>query len=160
MRTATKIKSWRKHKGLTQSELAKKIGVTQQTIASYESGAIKPPLAKITLLGAALGVPSFMLLEDEYDEVTSDVLGNIDRLQKELDFLSLCIKEALAEKEDHLLIFQPSIDNNAYSLAIDDINDMLDQCRQLYDFLTDKKKKLAFSKSGNVIKTHSPNEKI
>jgi len=47
----------RKEKGLTQQDLAKKAGVSQQLIGHYENGIRAPKLEKAILLAKALGVP-------------------------------------------------------------------------------------------------------
>lgn len=40
----TRIEAYRKHRGLTQSELADAVGVTRQTIISLENGKYKASL--------------------------------------------------------------------------------------------------------------------
>jgi transcriptional regulator with XRE-family HTH domain len=64
--TGTKLKRLRRGAGLTQTELAKKAGVSQSAIGMIESGQRKEPhphtLAK---LAKALGVPTADLLEDQ-----------------------------------------------------------------------------------------------
>lgn len=47
----------RKENGLTQQDLAKKAGVSQQLIGHYENGFRAPKLEKAILLAKALGVP-------------------------------------------------------------------------------------------------------
>lgn len=47
----------RKEKGLTQQDLARKAGVSQQLIGHYETGIRAPKLEKAILLAKALGVP-------------------------------------------------------------------------------------------------------
>ena len=46
----------RQRKGLTQLQLAKKIGVTRQIISHYECGRAKPSLDVAVRLAKALGV--------------------------------------------------------------------------------------------------------
>lgn len=52
------LQSLRKEKGLTQSELAKKIGVTSTTISSWEIGRNAPYPRYIPKLAEVLGVSS------------------------------------------------------------------------------------------------------
>ncbi len=49
-----KIKEIRIQKGLSQEALAKKINVSQQAVASWESGSRSPSSTKIPALAAAL----------------------------------------------------------------------------------------------------------
>ncbi len=51
-----RIRELRKARGMTQSELAGRLGVTQALIASYESARRSVPLRKLCLLAEALGV--------------------------------------------------------------------------------------------------------
>lgn len=56
MSIATSLKALRKNKGWTQTNLAKNLGVTQQVIASYETGKKKPPVDRLQQLAAAFDV--------------------------------------------------------------------------------------------------------
>lgn len=51
------IRKYRKAKGLTQTELAKKLGTTQFVITNYERGRNNPTAAKLPEIAKALGVP-------------------------------------------------------------------------------------------------------
>lgn len=46
----------RTQKGLTQAALAQKLGVTQATVANYESGRREPSIAMLRKIAQALGV--------------------------------------------------------------------------------------------------------
>lgn len=50
------IRKIRRALDMTQQELARKLGVTQATVAQWESGKTTPPLKTILKLAAALGV--------------------------------------------------------------------------------------------------------
>jgi len=50
------IKKFRKAAGLKQTELAKKIGVAQNSVASYETGTRKPEVQNIPKIAKALGI--------------------------------------------------------------------------------------------------------
>jgi len=57
------VKALRKQRGLNQTILAKKVGVTQAYIAMLEKGAkVNPTLALLTKLAKALKVPVAELL--------------------------------------------------------------------------------------------------
>lgn len=63
--TAQKLRRLRRGNGLTQTELAKKTGLNQSTIAMIENGARENPHPKtLTKLAEALGVTAFDLLGD------------------------------------------------------------------------------------------------
>ena len=50
------LKEIRLKKGITQVELAKHVGISQQTISHYETGRAKPSLDVAVKLAKALGV--------------------------------------------------------------------------------------------------------
>ena len=50
------IKELRKKAGLTQAELAEKIGTTQERVCRWERGKIKPSLPMLVKLAAVFGV--------------------------------------------------------------------------------------------------------
>lgn len=51
------IRKYRKAKGLTQTELAKKLGTTQFVITNYERGRNNPTAARLPEIAKALNVP-------------------------------------------------------------------------------------------------------
>jgi transcriptional regulator with XRE-family HTH domain len=61
------LRTLRKNAGLSQDELAKKIGVTQTAIAHYERNARKPEMEKLPNLAKILGVS----IDDFFNENTS-----------------------------------------------------------------------------------------
>lgn len=50
------LKKARMELGLSQMELAKKIGIDQRAISNYETGLRKPRIARITIIARALNV--------------------------------------------------------------------------------------------------------
>lgn len=50
------LKELRKKAGLTQTELAEKIGATQNTVSNWEKGIAKPDIVRAPQLAAALKV--------------------------------------------------------------------------------------------------------
>ena len=56
MNIGDNIKRIRKEKGLTQKQLAKKLGVSQQNLAQYESNKRYPKLATARKIATALDV--------------------------------------------------------------------------------------------------------
>ena len=58
------IRRNRKEKGLTQSQLAEKMGVKTATISKYEKGIVVPPLKQLQKISEVLGVPIDSILKD------------------------------------------------------------------------------------------------
>jgi DNA-binding XRE family transcriptional regulator len=50
------IRAWREHKGLTQKEIALRIGVKQSTYAHMESGKVRPRISTLQSISQALGI--------------------------------------------------------------------------------------------------------
>jgi transcriptional regulator with XRE-family HTH domain len=79
-RSGSRVKSLRESIGMTQKELAEKVGVDRTTITRYEEGQISSAKAStLASLANALGVNLLTLLGhdiDEHDELTDFVSGN------------------------------------------------------------------------------------
>lgn len=60
-----KIRKLRKLRGLTQPELAEKVGRNPHTIKDYEKGRAKPSVRALSLLANALGVSESQLVSGE-----------------------------------------------------------------------------------------------
>lgn len=60
-----RIRELRKEKGMTQQDLAQKIGVKRAVISKYESGSIEPSLTQLQKIADALGVSLGNLLLEE-----------------------------------------------------------------------------------------------
>jgi len=65
------IQALRRHLGLTQRELADRLGTRQQTISEWEIGMYKPRGASVTLLSIIAERANF-----EYDATSSKKLEN------------------------------------------------------------------------------------
>ena len=63
--TGEKIRESRTHLGLTQTELADKIGVTLRTITKYEKQGVMPRGVNLQRLAEVLGVSTAYLSNDE-----------------------------------------------------------------------------------------------
>ena len=67
--TPESIREWRLQQGLTQEELAEKLGVEQSTVAKWETGAQKPGKGWFhfwQLIVAGLAVGSIQAIWEEY----------------------------------------------------------------------------------------------
>ena len=96
------IKKYRKEKGLTQTELADKLGKTLRTVQKYESGEILPSINNVYEIAEALEVFS------------NDIIGGV---AKGFNFFDVDIEE---KKE---MIDHPSHYNQGKFEAIDVIED-------------------------------------
>lgn len=61
------IKKYRKQKGLTQKDLASKVGVTASTITKYEKGDLEPSLDTIKKIANVLDVPMATIIGDNLE---------------------------------------------------------------------------------------------
>ena len=57
------IRAWREHLGLTQEEVARRMGITQPAYAKIESGKTQPRIATYKRIAAAMGVEWEQLAE-------------------------------------------------------------------------------------------------
>ena len=62
-----KLKTARKQKGLSQTELGKLLGVQAQTIGRWETGKIEPNLETINKLCEILNIPLYSLISKDVD---------------------------------------------------------------------------------------------
>ena len=68
--TGEKIRERRTHLGLTQTELANKIGVTLRTITKYEKQGVMPRGRNLRELAKVLGVSEVYLANEEIEDET------------------------------------------------------------------------------------------
>lgn len=82
------LRDLRNKKELSQSDLAKRIGVNSSTIALYESGERLPSLRRLIRLSLALGVTTDFLLglnDQKYrfldvSDLTSEQIGSLETI--------------------------------------------------------------------------------
>lgn len=67
MKLNEKIFQCRKQSGLSQEELAERVGVSRQAVSKWELGTTLPELDKLKLLAKTFGVSTDWLLDDEQD---------------------------------------------------------------------------------------------
>lgn len=94
-----RIKEFRKRQGLTQRELASRIGTTQQNLAQYENGKRRPKPETIQRIAKALDIPeSFLTREDAINLFTSGYnLEYSEMMQKRAESVS-----AISALNEHL----------------------------------------------------------
>lgn len=89
------LKAARKKAGLTQAQLADRIGINRATLARYESGQINPPYAQVEKITAALGVPFYALFYA--NPVSADIMQDLEDLAEDIDSLLSIIKELIVD---------------------------------------------------------------
>jgi transcriptional regulator with XRE-family HTH domain len=57
------VRSWRIARGMSQTQLGKRAGVTFQQVQKYESGGNRIPTGRLVEIAAALGIPISALFE-------------------------------------------------------------------------------------------------
>ena len=94
------IKKYRKLKGMSQSELAKRTGYSNRSaISRIENGDIDLPQSKILLFAEALGVDVGELMGDtSYNESINATIDQMDSKQR--DRLLAYARFILSDKED------------------------------------------------------------
>lgn len=80
MSFATRLKQARENAGLTQLELAKKLGVTKSAIGNYENGVSSPKDVVLLKIFDVLGVEPNFLFQDSFNPTASenDVLSETE----------------------------------------------------------------------------------
>lgn len=68
MKLNDKIYYCRKRSGLSQEDLAERLGVSRQSVSKWETGAALPEIDKLTVLAAVFGVTTDWLLSDAEPE--------------------------------------------------------------------------------------------
>ena len=77
MTTGQKIKAARLKAGMTQAELAKRLGVSYQNIGQFERDIRKPKIDTLDRISAALGVFLTDLLADKDQELLADIFSDM-----------------------------------------------------------------------------------
>lgn len=91
MRSSEKIKNARLQAGLTQKELAKRLGTSQQNIAQYETGKRVPKIETLQKIAKALKVSVNELRSDNemmYEKLSADIADSMASFKKEITFLN------------------------------------------------------------------------
>ncbi|MFR2886622.1 MAG: helix-turn-helix domain-containing protein [Clostridium butyricum] len=123
------IKRLREQQGLTQKQLAEKVGISVSNITKYEKGQLEPSIERLTSLSKTLNTSVSDILTNNSDSDTDKLLNSFkknDFNKHHIDNLTECIILAVINK---------------YSLDVD--------IKQL----TKKNKKLIFDLATNTTKT-------
>lgn len=91
MRSCEKIKNLRLQAGLTQKELARRLGTSQQNIAQYENGKRIPKTKTLQKIADALNVSVVDLKSDSeilFEKISNDLSVVVNSFEKEAMFLN------------------------------------------------------------------------
>ena len=97
VRVFMRLRELRNQSGMTQNELASKIGVTGQTILNWENGIYEPKIAQLIALSNLFGVSIDYLVGKKNNEKTvDDICKELGKISQE-EFLGF-VRQALADK--------------------------------------------------------------
>lgn len=90
MEFSEKLTALRKKAGLSQEQLADRLGVTRQSVSKWESGTAVPELVKLISLSDMFGVSLDYLVRDcaEESKTAEETAGDTLRLERKLDALT------------------------------------------------------------------------
>lgn len=129
MEIADRIKELRKKKGISQKDLAKKLGTSPQNLAQYESGKRQPKIETLDKIASALSVTRY-----ELQGITSE------ELKKSLKQSTTFYDYLLALGYD---VHESPYDGNPWGIYIKEI--------EQYIFITDDElKALETTTKGNI----------
>ncbi|MDA8091532.1 MAG: helix-turn-helix domain-containing protein [Nitrospiraceae bacterium] len=69
------IRQMRKSSGLSQMQLAEKVGISYQQVQKYEKGVNKLSLSRLKQISGALGVPASLFLDEEDPLMSGEQTG-------------------------------------------------------------------------------------
>ena len=111
MNIANKIKQLRLKSGLTQEQLAARLGISAQSVSKWETAVTMPDITLLPLLSGELGVT----IDELFDLTTDEKFQRIERrMDLELEFSDSVFHEYAALLESHL--DDPEHGARAYSL--------------------------------------------
>ena len=92
MKLYEKITLYRKKNGLSQEELAEKIGVSRQAVSKWETGDALPEITKLKALADTFNVTVDFLLDDEKEEFSQQIdPQNFSALDRYVDKIDDCV---------------------------------------------------------------------
>lgn len=98
MEFSEKLITLRRREGLSQEQLADRLGVTRQSVSKWESGAVMPELVKLICLSEMFGVSVDYLVKDYLEEEEPAAVDSqlspqqAARLEQKVDDLTQCVK--------------------------------------------------------------------
>ncbi len=99
-----RLRNMRNKKGMSQSELAKKVFVSQQTVWQWENGKAFPQMDRLSAIASSLNTSSLSLLHDNIEKKNTITINYRKELQQNIQDFALspheyqiCIEEAKKE---------------------------------------------------------------
>ncbi len=80
-----RIAEARKAQGLTQVELANRLGISQQTLAHYEGGVLRIAIATLVAVAKTVNTPVEVLIGDEESAAAKKKRGPASKLQQQME---------------------------------------------------------------------------
>jgi len=108
-----KLLELRRREGLSQEQLADRLGVTRQSVSKWEGGAALPELGKLIILSELFSVSVDYLVKDRLEEpdrpaeTGEDALSaqQAARLERKVDDLTRCVKGTMYAYDSKTRIF-------------------------------------------------------
>ena len=88
MEFSEKLMQLRRCQGLSQEQLADRLGVTRQSVSKWEGGAAMPELSKLVMLSELFGVSVDYLVKDYLEEPETpegESHTQVERLERKVD---------------------------------------------------------------------------
>ncbi|KAI9132598.1 XRE family transcriptional regulator [Acaryochloris sp. CCMEE 5410] len=105
MTIVNSIRVYREQAGLSQDQLGERLGVTRQTISTWEKGGRTPPVAQLTNIARALDIPIDLLLHTNTSEANTAASTGLMFRADQPSVLKSHLKEHLTQKaSDYALI--------------------------------------------------------
>lgn len=95
MRFSEKLAALRRREGLSQEQLADRLGITRQSVSKWESGAVMPEVDKLITLSELFGVSVDYLVKDQMEEPERGAETNAPQLEARLDALSRQVQQSV-----------------------------------------------------------------
>ena len=112
MTFSEKLMDLRRKSGMSQEQLADRLGVTRQSVSKWESGTAMPELVKLISLSDLFGVSVDYLVKDRLDSPEEEARGGddlsarqADRLEKKVDELTRYVKGKVYRFDSKTRIF-------------------------------------------------------
>ena len=110
MEFSEKLTRLRRRQGLSQEQLADRLGVTRQSVSKWEGGAAMPELAKLIALSELFGVSVDYLVKDRLETPESagergEDPARAERLERKVDELTRYVKGRSYRYDSRLRVF-------------------------------------------------------
>ena len=107
MEFSEKLTALRRQAGLSQEQLADRLGVTRQSVSKWEGGAAFPEVVKLIALSELFGVSVDYLVKDDLEEPEqrTETEGDTARLEQKVDDLARYVRGSFYAYDSQTRIF-------------------------------------------------------